>query len=77
VMRADFPDLPVGSNEPTFYTAGIWPRRLDHLFLRAADVSGSPPERLGDRYGSDHYPLLAWIRFTAPPSAPAPARPGA
>jgi endonuclease/exonuclease/phosphatase family metal-dependent hydrolase len=63
VMQEDFPHFSAGPAEPTHYTAGIWPRRLDHLFLRAADVAGSAPSRIADRYGSDHYPLLAWIHM--------------
>lgn len=63
LLQAQFPDLPAGSARPTFYTAGLLPRRLDHLFLRSVDVAGSAPERIDDRYGSDHYPVMAWIRF--------------
>jgi len=63
LLQTQFPDLPGGPTRPTFYTAGLLPRRLDHLFLRSVDVAGSAPERLDDRYGSDHFPVLAWIRF--------------
>jgi endonuclease/exonuclease/phosphatase family metal-dependent hydrolase len=68
-MRAAFPDLPEGRARPTFYSGGILPRQLDHLFLRSLDVTGRPPVRLEDRYGSDHYALLAWIRLDATTSA--------
>jgi endonuclease/exonuclease/phosphatase (EEP) superfamily protein YafD len=64
-MRAAFPDLPRGRGQATHYSGGILPRQLDHLFLRALDVTGSAPVRLEDRYGSDHYPLIAWIRLDA------------
>jgi endonuclease/exonuclease/phosphatase family metal-dependent hydrolase len=63
IMQTRFPHFPDGQDEPTFYTAGILPRQLDHLFLRAADVSGAAPVRIGQRYGSDHYPVMAWIRL--------------
>jgi endonuclease/exonuclease/phosphatase family metal-dependent hydrolase len=62
-MEASFPDLPVQSRA-TFHTAGVLPRRLDHLFLRAADVSGAVPTRIDHRYGSDHFPVMAWIRLS-------------
>jgi endonuclease/exonuclease/phosphatase family metal-dependent hydrolase len=68
-MRAAFPDLPAGRGQATHYSGGILPRQLDHLFLRALDVTGDAPVRLGDRYGSDHYPLIAWIRLDAATSA--------
>lgn len=64
-MQADFPDFPAGPGKPTFYTAGVVPLVLDHLFLRGADVHGRAPARVDHRYGSDHYPLLAWIRLKA------------
>jgi endonuclease/exonuclease/phosphatase family metal-dependent hydrolase len=62
-MEASFPDLP-GQTRATFRTAGVLPRRLDHLFLRAADVTGAAPVRVDYRYGSDHHPVLAWIRLS-------------
>jgi endonuclease/exonuclease/phosphatase family metal-dependent hydrolase len=65
IMQAGFPDFPAGSAEATFHTAGVWPRRLDHLFLRARDVAGSAPDRIDDRYGSDHFPVLAWVRIAS------------
>jgi endonuclease/exonuclease/phosphatase (EEP) superfamily protein YafD len=46
------------------------PRVLDHLFLRGADVQGSTPARVDYRYGSDHHPVLAWIRLTAADDIP-------
>lgn len=65
LMQRRFPDLPDGDGAATFHTAGVWPRRLDHLFLRARDAAGSAPARIDDRWGSDHHPVLAWIRFPA------------
>jgi endonuclease/exonuclease/phosphatase family metal-dependent hydrolase len=66
VMQARFPDFPAGHEEPTFYTAGVLPRQLDHLFLRAVDVTASAPTRVDDRYGSDHHPLISWIHLPHP-----------
>lgn len=65
LMRSTFPDLPGRQTQPTFHTAGVVPRRLDHLFLRAADVVADAAIRINDRYGSDHFPLLTWIRIDA------------
>jgi endonuclease/exonuclease/phosphatase family metal-dependent hydrolase len=65
-MEASFPDLPA-QTRATFRTAGVLARRLDHLFLRAADVSGGTPVRIDDRYGSDHHPVMAWIRLSDGP----------
>jgi endonuclease/exonuclease/phosphatase family metal-dependent hydrolase len=74
-MQADFPDFPQGELKPTFFTAGVLPRVLDHLFLRAADVTGTAPARVDDRYGSDHFPVLAWIRLAAAGDVAGPAAP--
>jgi endonuclease/exonuclease/phosphatase family metal-dependent hydrolase len=65
LLRSHFPHLSAGPDEPTFLTAGVFARRLDHLFLRAAGASGTAPVRIAARYGSDHYPLFTWIRFAA------------
>ena len=46
---------------PADRRATFGPMRLDHLFFR---IGGSTPQvrRLDDRYGSDHYPLIAELR---------------
>ena len=62
-MRADFGHFPAGAGKATHYTAGFWPRRLDHLFMRGVEVSGTAPDRIDDRWGSDHYPVMAWVRL--------------
>jgi endonuclease/exonuclease/phosphatase family metal-dependent hydrolase len=67
LLQEGFPDFRGTQDEPTFYTAGVLPRKLDHLFLRAADVSGSGPLRIADRFGSDHFPVIAWVRLDAVP----------
>jgi endonuclease/exonuclease/phosphatase family metal-dependent hydrolase len=76
IMSTRFADFPPSKGEATHYSAGLLPRRLDHLFLRSDDVRGSAPLRIADRWGSDHHPLLAWIRFPAStPLAGDPPRP--
>jgi endonuclease/exonuclease/phosphatase family metal-dependent hydrolase len=67
LMQDGFPDFRGTQDEPTFYTAGVLPRTLDHLFLRAADVSGTDSKRIADRFGSDHFPVIAWVRLEAAP----------
>lgn len=41
---------------------------LDYVFLRSPH-GAAPVVRLASRYGSDHYPLLTWIRLR-PPTTP-------
>ncbi|HXW05111.1 MAG TPA: endonuclease/exonuclease/phosphatase family protein [Vicinamibacterales bacterium] len=62
-----FPDTRVTDRRPTFL--GVL--RLDHLFFRVPDGWQVDFRRLGDRYGSDHSPLVAAIRLPIHP-APGP-----
>jgi endonuclease/exonuclease/phosphatase family metal-dependent hydrolase len=39
--------------------------RLDHLFFGVPDDWGAGYEVVDDRYGSDHNPLLGWVRMKA------------
>jgi endonuclease/exonuclease/phosphatase family metal-dependent hydrolase len=42
----------------------LWPdKRIDYLLLRLPEGMEGRYHRLDERYGSDHYPLLGWIRF--------------
>jgi endonuclease/exonuclease/phosphatase family metal-dependent hydrolase len=59
-LRALFDDTPVVATGSTF-TAGRFSRRLDHMFFRLPDGWTATYRRLDSRYGSDHYPLLAWV----------------
>jgi endonuclease/exonuclease/phosphatase family metal-dependent hydrolase len=54
-----FPQTRVSDRRPTFL--GIL--RLDHLFFRLPDGWQAEFRREDERYGSDHYPLVATIRF--------------
>ncbi len=40
-------------------------RRVDHLFFRLPDGWGAHYERVDSPYGSDHHPLIGWVRFAA------------
>jgi endonuclease/exonuclease/phosphatase family metal-dependent hydrolase len=62
VLKARFPDTPSGG-EPTFTAAGVVGRRLDHLLARLPAPYRVDVRRVGDRYGSDHYPLVGVVRF--------------
>ncbi|MBX6364254.1 MAG: endonuclease/exonuclease/phosphatase family protein [Gemmatimonadetes bacterium] len=66
-LRARFPATPPERAVATF-TSGLYARRLDHLFFRLPEGSASELRRIDDRYGSDHYPLMAWIRPVAAPA---------
>ena len=54
-----FPETHVSDARPTFL--GLL--RLDHLFFRLPDGWRADFRREDERYGSDHYPLVATIRF--------------
>jgi len=62
LARRHFPEPAVHPDEPTF-DAGPWGRQLDWFFFRVPDRWSARYLRLPEKYGSDHYPLLAWIRF--------------
>lgn len=65
ILRRGFPDGPLGDPAPT----RGW-QRLDYLFFRLpSGSSASSYVRLASGFGSDHLPLLAWVRF-APPTRP-------
>ncbi|HET9985698.1 MAG TPA: endonuclease/exonuclease/phosphatase family protein [Longimicrobiales bacterium] len=67
-LRAHFPGTPPERGPATF-SAGWYARRLDHLFFRLPEGSASEVRRIDDRYGSDHYPLMGWVRPVAAPGA--------
>jgi endonuclease/exonuclease/phosphatase family metal-dependent hydrolase len=54
-----FPQTRVSDRRPTFL--GLL--RLDHLFFRLPEGWRAEFRREHERYGSDHYPLVATIRF--------------
>jgi endonuclease/exonuclease/phosphatase family metal-dependent hydrolase len=60
-----YPDTPESDGRPTFITAGVVPRRLDHLFFRLQSGFASAPARIDRRFGSDHHPVAAWISYPA------------
>jgi endonuclease/exonuclease/phosphatase family metal-dependent hydrolase len=57
-----FPDSPQPVTEHTF-EKGALRSRLDYMFFRLPDGWSANYMRIDRQYGSDHYPLLGWIRF--------------
>jgi endonuclease/exonuclease/phosphatase family metal-dependent hydrolase len=55
--------IPEQIPEGATYRAGVIRRQLDYVFFRLPDEWNADYRRLDDTYGSDHYPLLAWVRF--------------
>ena len=62
VLRRAFPDTPQMSKGPTWVGPLGIHARLDHVFARGP-LTSTRVERLGSRFGSDHYPLLAIVSF--------------
>jgi endonuclease/exonuclease/phosphatase family metal-dependent hydrolase len=60
-LRASLPHSPEPPRDPTFENRGIR-RRLDYLFFRLPSGWQANYRRIDARYGSDHYPLLGWIK---------------
>jgi endonuclease/exonuclease/phosphatase family metal-dependent hydrolase len=61
LLRRAFPQTPPLGGGPTWVGPLGLHARLDHVFVRG--VSSARVERLASRFGSDHYPLLAIVRF--------------
>ena len=53
--------LPKGTKN--YMTPWGYRRRLDHMFFRLPQDWSAEYRRLDSRYGSDHYPLVARVRF--------------
>ena len=69
-LRARFPQTPTPLAVPTFSSGRLFSRTLDHFFFRLPQGWTARYGRLDDRHGSDHYPLLAWVRPVAHPRSP-------
>jgi endonuclease/exonuclease/phosphatase family metal-dependent hydrolase len=62
VLRRAFPETPQMSPGPTWVGPLGIHARLDHMFVRGP-VAATRVARLGSRFGSDHFPLLAIVNF--------------
>ena len=58
-LARQFPAVPPSDRRPTF--RGLL--RLDHLFFRLEPGWSATFRRADDRFRSDHYPLIATVRF--------------
>ncbi|MDX1650230.1 MAG: hypothetical protein R3263_10285 [Myxococcota bacterium] len=65
-----FGPLAPGSSRPTSPLPGPLPaRRIDLFFVRGLAEDAFRYERVADRYGSDHHPLVGTLRVRATPGA--------
>jgi endonuclease/exonuclease/phosphatase family metal-dependent hydrolase len=62
MMRNAFEDSPPPVKEIT-YVKGRMRRRIDYMFFRLPDGWEARYVRVPRSYGSDHYPLLGWVKF--------------
>jgi endonuclease/exonuclease/phosphatase family metal-dependent hydrolase len=72
-LRAHFPQTPSVDTGPTFRTSWGYARRLDYVFFNLPNGWSAHYHRGSDSYGSDHFPILAWVQF--PRSTEARPRP--
>ncbi len=62
-LRDAYPDTPPLPPGPTYEQVGVLRMYLDYLFFRLEEGVASSYRRLPSQYGSDHYPLLAWVHI--------------
>jgi endonuclease/exonuclease/phosphatase family metal-dependent hydrolase len=63
VLRAELPLPEDPPHEGTLDLPSVLPRlRLDHLFFRLPDGWDAGYRVAGSTYGSDHHPLVGWVR---------------
>jgi len=63
LMERHFPQRVTPDRRPTFAAKFAPDRRIDYFFFRLEDGQSADYRRLDERYGSDHFPLLATVRF--------------
>ncbi len=64
LLRGAFPQTPMTPAQPTWRGPLGIHAQIDYVFLRGP-FAFTRVERLPGRYGSDHYPMLAVVRFAA------------
>lgn len=62
ILHRSFADTPPHDGKPTHF-AGRLGWRLDELFFRGSRAAMTAPQRVDDRYGSDHHAVMAWIHL--------------
>jgi endonuclease/exonuclease/phosphatase family metal-dependent hydrolase len=65
LVAADYPQTPAELPAGSTYAHLLLRGRLDYLFARVPGGAMTTYRRAATAYGSDHYPLLAWIRIPA------------
>lgn len=59
-VRAEYPE-PAAVPSFRTYDGPLMTGQVDFIFARGVEVSGY--DRVDDAFGSDHWPVLAWVRF--------------
>jgi endonuclease/exonuclease/phosphatase family metal-dependent hydrolase len=73
---ARYPHTPALPRGPTHVSHSVFRSRLDYIFARVPGGSMAGYTRAGSAYGSDHFPLLAWIRLAETEDARGRPAPG-
>lgn len=63
-VRKQFPQPRQLDKKPTSVARFLLDRRVDYILYDVPESWSPGYRRLGDTFGSDHYPLLGWIRLT-------------
>lgn len=64
IMKAKFANTPTAPKGITYVSYGVVRSHLDYLFFRAAGNRRAHYWRAASRYGSDHYPVMGFVRLT-------------
>ncbi len=64
IVGGHFRNSPEHQRSVTFVSYAVIRSQLDYLFFRCAGQHRSKYWRARDRYGSDHYPIMGFIRVT-------------
>jgi endonuclease/exonuclease/phosphatase family metal-dependent hydrolase len=68
VLEQHFPVHAGHTPQPTFGTAsGLGGMTLDRLLFRLPEPWSGMCRRIDDRYGSDHHPVIGWVRLIETP----------
>lgn len=63
LVREQFTEPPEIPSHGTLEFGAFLERQTDYLFFRLPQKWSGRYRRIDDTYGSDHYPLLGWVRF--------------
>jgi endonuclease/exonuclease/phosphatase family metal-dependent hydrolase len=68
IVGSHFSHTPEHQRNVTFVSYAVMRSQLDYLFFRCAGHHRSKYWRALERYGSDHYPIMGFVRVAAPPT---------